>query len=225
MVLKNVKSELGSSFKQIEKYASARQMIIVENKDIVKACRESITASRAANMALPGNQEEKLERAQEKAEKAGKILKRLQKRMKGDFGRFWRQELNTFLINSEQEVVEAFSFLAVIKQEEIPPLSIPFWTQNPDSYVKRKTTVKVSEIAYVMGLLDCIGELKRAIVDALSRTDREVAEKIFTIMQELFKELEPFTEFSNLREGGYAGLKPKIDSAGYAIRDTKEMLK
>ena len=36
MVLKNVKSELGSSFKQIEKYDTARQMIIVENKDIVK---------------------------------------------------------------------------------------------------------------------------------------------------------------------------------------------
>ena len=225
MTLKNVKPELNSALKSLEVYASARELIIVQAKYIVKACRESINASHSANAAIPGNESDMLLKAQEKTEKAGQILKRLQKRMKGDFGRFWREKLNVFLINSEQEVVEAFSFLAVIKQEEIPPLSIPFWTQNPDSYVKRKTTVKVSEIAYVMGLLDCIGELKRAIVDALSRTDREVAEKIFTIMQELFKELESFTEFSNLQEGGYNGLKPKIDSAGMSLQKTREMLK
>ena len=80
MALKNVKSELDAIFKSTEVYASARQFIIVESKNIVKACRESITAAHSANAAIPGNQDDMLKEAHEKVEKAGQILKNLQKR-------------------------------------------------------------------------------------------------------------------------------------------------
>ena len=70
MTVKNVKPELNSALKSLEVYASARQLIIVEAKDIVKACRESINASHSANAAIPGNKEDALKEAQEKAEKA-----------------------------------------------------------------------------------------------------------------------------------------------------------
>ena len=221
MTLKNVKSELDKISKSLEVFASGRQLIITESKDIVKACRESIAASNSANAAIPGNQEDMLKKAQEKAEKAGQILKRLQKRMKNDYGRFWRQDLNEFFISAEQEVVEAFSLLAVIKKVDIPSREITFRTQNPGSYLKTKTTVKVSDLAYVLGLLDCIGELKRVIIDSLSRTDNDFAKKVFLDMQILFKKIEPFTEFSN----SFHGLKHKIDGARYSVKDAQQMLK
>ncbi len=84
MTLKNTKSELDSVFKSLEVYASARQFIIIENKNIVKSCRESITATHSANAAMPGNQDDMLKKAQEKSEKAGQILKNLQKRLKNE---------------------------------------------------------------------------------------------------------------------------------------------
>ena len=96
-----------------------------------------------------------------------------------------------------------------------------FRTQNPDSYLKTKTTVKVSDLAYVFGLLDCVGELKRVIMDSLNRTDSDFAKKVFVIMQELFQKLEPFTQFSN----SFDYLKPKIDAARYAVNDAKKLLK
>ena len=219
MVLKNVMSELDSVFKSFEVYASARQLIIVESKNIVKACRESITAAHSANAAIPGNQDDMLKEAYEKAEKAGQILKNLQKNKA--YGKFWRQNLNKYFITAEQEIVEAFSLLAIIKQDEITSRDITFRTQNPDSYLKTKTTVKVSDLAYVFGLLDCVGELKRVIMDSLNRTDSDFAKKVFVIMQELFQKLEPFTQFSN----SFDHLKPKIDAARYAVNDAKKLLK
>ena len=221
MSLENVKSELDSVFKSFEVYASARQFIIVESKNIVKACRESITAAHSANAAIPGNQDDMLKVAHEKAEKAGQILKNLQKRMKNDYGKFWRQNLNEYFITAEQEIVEAFSLLAIIKQDKIPLRDITFRTQDPDSYLKTKTTVKISDLAYVFGLLDCVGELKRVIIDSLNRTDSDFAKKIFVIMQELFKKLEPFMQFSN----SFDYLKPKIDAARYAVNDATKSLK
>ena len=187
MVRKYAIPELDATFTGLKVFATARQLILKESKDIVKECRESITVAHSANAAIPGNQEDALKEAQEKAEKAGEILKKLQKRMKSDYGRFWSQDLSEFFLNAEQEVVGAFSTLAVIKQEEIPPRDIPFRIKDPDSYLKVKTTVKVSDLAYIFGLLDCVGELKRVIVDSLNRDDSDFAKNVFIDMQELFK--------------------------------------
>ena len=140
--------------------------------------------------------------------------------MKSDYGRFWSQDLSEFFINAEQEVVEAFSTLAVIKQEEIPPRDIPFRIQDPDSFPKVKTTVKVSDLAYIFGLLDCVGELKRVIVDSLNRDDSDFAKNVFIDMQELFKKLEPLTQFSN----SFYDLKHKIDVARYAVNNARKLL-
>ena len=147
MVRKYAIPELDAIFTTLKVFASARQLIIVESKDIVKECRESITAAHSANAAIPGNQEDALKEAQEKAEKAGEILKKLQKRMKSDYGRFWSQDLSEFFLNAEQEVVEAFSTLAVIKQEEIPPKVITFRIQDPDSY--KEIHLKTEEVFHV----------------------------------------------------------------------------
>ena len=74
--------------------------------------------------------------------------------------------------------------------------------------MKTKSTVKVSDEGYIFGLLDCVGELKRVIIDLQNRNDMDSSKEIFALMQNLFKMLEPFTNYSN----SFTDLKPKIDT-------------
>ena len=152
------------------------------------------------------------------AEKAGKILVQLQKRLKEDYGKFWRQDLISSAIFAipEQEIVEAFALLSVLKQTEFPSRIINFRTQDPGSYLKTKTTLKVSNGAYIFGLLDCVGELSRVIEKSLDQP--EFAVQTFTIMEELFGELERFTEFPNRKD-------PKMEKDRKSAGETESHLK
>ena len=221
MTLKNVKSEIAAVFNAFKKYGSARQLAITEKNNIVKECRESIATVHSANVAENGNREDIIKDAQEKAEKAGQMLKILQARMKGDYGKSWSRSLYTFVAAAEQEIVEAFSVLAIMKRQEIPSMDIQFRAQDPDSYIKTKTTVRVSYEAYVLGLLDCVLELKRVVLDSLDRSDDGHASDVFKTMHELFNMLERFMQFSNSVDG----LKVKIDKARYQVSETRKLLK
>ena len=221
MTLKNVKPELAAAFKAFQRYGAARQLAITEKNNIVKECRESIATVHSANTASNVNREDLIKDAQEKAEKAGQMLKTLQTRMKGDYGKSWSRSLYTFVADAEQEIVEAFSVLAIMKRDDIPPMDIQFRAQDPDSYLKTKTTVRVSYEAYVLGLLDCVLELKRVILDSLDRSDDGHARDVFKTMRELFNELERFMQFSNSVDG----LKVKIDKARYEVSETLKLLK
>ena len=87
-----------------------------ENDEIVKNCRESINAAHAGNAALPGAQSDQLKKSKEKAFKAAYLLKKVQNRLKTDYGKSWRQDMNEFLFNSEQEVVEAFALMNILNE-------------------------------------------------------------------------------------------------------------
>ena len=88
------------------------------------------------------------------------------------------------------------------------------------SYVTKKSKVKVSDRAYIFGLLYCIGELKRVVLDLQNRHDSDTAKKMFEQMHDLFKKLEVFTEYSN----SISKLKLKIDIARYAVNDTSKLI-
>ena len=221
MTLKNVKAEINAAFKEFKKYGSARQLAITEKNNIVRECRESIATVHSANSASDVDREDMIKDAQEKAEKAGQKLKTFQKMMKGKYGKSWSRSLYTFVADAEQEIVEVFSVLAVMKRDDIPPMDIQFRAQDPDSYLKTKTTVRVSYEAYVMGLLDCVLELKRVVLDSLDRNDDSHASDVFKTMHELFNVLERFMQFSNSVDG----LKVKIDKARYEVSETRKLLK
>ena len=87
MALKNVKSELDAVFKQLEVYGEAKYFILRESPQINKAVRASINASISASAAIGEKKQDMLNDAQENAEKAGKILVDLQKRLKEDYGK------------------------------------------------------------------------------------------------------------------------------------------
>ena len=224
-MLENVNDELDRISKSLTTFENARQFTITESKDILNECRKSINASHSANSDLPGpqqliRQEKIFKIAQEKAEKGASLLKKLQKRLKDDYGKSWKQDLRSYIDNPEQEIVEAFSLLAILKQQKIPTREISFRMKNPDSYQMIKNTVKVSEGAYIFGLLDCVGELKRAVIDSLNRTDSTFANELYKIMKEIFLKLETFTQYSNSVDD----LKSKIDSARYSVADVRQLL-
>ena len=101
-----------------------------------------------------------------------------------------------------------------------------------------KTSIRVSDVAYIYGLLDCVGELKRVIIDSVNRADSAFAKDVFKIMQEMFNKLEEFTQFSNSfsfsnrrnysdPESGskrQSDLKHKIDVARYAVNNARKLL-
>jgi len=112
--------------------------------------------------------------AREKIKKAEAVLKVNQKKAKNNFKKY--------LITPEQEFVEAHSFLAIVENKEIPSLK----------------SLKVSEESYVLGLLDCIGELKRFVLDNIRNDQLKKAEMIFNVMENLYQALYPFAMYDKI---------------------------
>ena len=90
--------------------------------------------------------------------------------------------LRRYFITSEQEYVEAASLLAVVEGKEIP------------SHKK----LKVMEESYVLGLLDCVGELKRMVFDKIRIGDTNNALRIFEIMENLYLHLYSFSMYDKV---------------------------
>ncbi len=72
-----------------------------------------------------------------------------------------------------QEYVEARVLLAITEKKEIP------------SFKKLGSPV----VPYLLGLLDCVGELKREMYDHLRKGERKDAERYFHKMEWIFHEL------------------------------------
>lgn len=90
--------------------------------------------------------------------------------------------LRRYLITSEQEYVEAACLLAVVENREIPS----------------DKKLKVMEESYVLGLLDCVGELKRMVFDKIRVGETDRALKIFDIMENLYLSLYPFSMYDKV---------------------------
>jgi translin len=90
--------------------------------------------------------------------------------------------LQRYLITSEQEYVEAACLLAVVEGKEIPS----------------DKNLKVMEESYVLGLLDCVGELKRMTFDKIRIGDTENALRTFDIMENLYLHLYPFSMYDKV---------------------------
>ena len=218
MNIEDTNNEIREVHKSLKVFSNARKFIIVENKEIVKACRESINAAHSANASLPGAGSDQLKKSKEKAFKAADLLKKVQKRLKTDYGKSWRLDLDVWLSDSEQEVVEAFALMNMLN-EKGTTRELSFKTQD-STYETVKGKVKVSDSAYLFGLLDFIGELKRVVLDLQNRHDSDTAKKMFELMHDLFKRLEVFTEYSN----SVPKLKLKIDVARHAVNDASKLI-
>jgi len=85
-------------------------------------------------------------------------------------------------MTSEQELVETFAFLAIVQKSEIPSAE----------------SLGVKGESYILGLLDCIGELKRLVYDSIRAGKVKDASKFFEIMENLYLFLYPFAIYDKL---------------------------
>jgi translin len=91
-------------------------------------------------------------------------------------------ELQRYLITPEQEFIEAASLIAIVEKKEIPS----------------EKELDVMPESYVLGLMDCVGELKRMIFDKIRIGDVDNASRIFEIMENLYLNLYPFSMYDKV---------------------------
>ena len=220
MTLKNVKKEIKGIADSLKNYDNAKRFVIAADREIIRYCASSIKAAHKINSAIPENQDEMLKEAALMIGKACQKLKTGQRKLKTQSRKDHKRDLNRLFVDSEQEIIEAVSLFAVITRKRIPSREISFQTQIPGSYDMKYDKIKVSDDAYVYGLLDCIGELQRVVSRSKRRNDLDFANKVFGIMGELFNEVETLTEFSNTLKK----IKPKMDVAAGTLNNARKLL-
>ncbi len=112
--------------------------------------------------------------AKEKAAEASALLRAHRKRARGG--------LRRHLAVPEQEMVEALALIAVAEGARVPGAG----------------RLGAPGGAYVLGLLDCIGELKRLVLDSIRAGRPREAQRVFGAMEEMYDMLYPFASFDKV---------------------------
>ncbi len=108
--------------------------------------------------------------------------------------------------NVYQEFVEIKCFLALSKKQEMPDYE----------------ELQVPEMAWLTGLCDCVGELRRAMQIALIKGDREAAEYYFEKMEWIYDNVMTLKYSGSIAHG----LKVKQDVARKQVEQARsELLK
>jgi len=160
---------------------------------LIKNTRDVVILSSHSNIAAHKGD---LKLAKQKIKKAESVLIKNQKKAKEGFKKY--------LITPEQEFVEAHSFLAIIENKEIPSLK----------------SLKVSKESYVLGLLDCIGELKRLVLDNIRKDRLKEANRIFNVMENLYLVLYPLAMYDKIVKEA----RRKLDVNRILVEDTRAVI-
>ncbi|MDX1441713.1 MAG: RNA-binding protein, partial [Nitrosopumilaceae archaeon] len=110
-------------------------------------------------------------------------------------------DLQRYLITSEQEFVEAVCLLAIVEGKEIPT----------------DKKLGVSGEGYVLGLLDCVGEMKRMVFDKIRMGKINEALRIFEVMETMYLYLYPFSMYDKVVKEA----RRKIDVDRILVDDTR----
>lgn len=113
-------------------------------------------------------------------------------------------DLLRYLSMSEQELVESSLLMSIVKNETLPGLD----------------EIGVSSQAYLFGILDCIGEIKRMVYDMVRYGKYDKAESLFIVMQELYSDVYPFAIYDNIVNG----IRKKLDVSKILIENTRELI-
>ncbi len=157
---------------------------------IIKRTREVIIL---CSQAIISAHRSDIKGGKEKAVKAKKLLDDIRKRS--------NSELYRYIMTPEQELVETFAFLAIVQKSEIPSAE----------------SLGVKGESYILGLLDCIGELKRLVYDSIRAGKVKDASKFFEIMENLYLFLYPFAIYDKLVNE----TRRKLDVNRILIEDTR----
>jgi translin len=115
-----------------------------------------------------------------------------------------QDDLSRYLSMSEQELVEANLLMNIVKNESLLGID----------------DIGVSSQAYLFGILDGIGEIKRMVYDMVRYGRYDKAESLFIVMQEIYNAVYPFSIYDNIVNG----IRKKLDVCKILIENTRELI-
>ena len=129
-------------------------------------------------------------------EKAKKLLQQ--------FRELGKDDLQKYLYVAEQEYVEACCLFSLAQDNAIPSMK----------------SLEVYDISYVMGLLDCIGEIKRMIIDKIRTEGISNVNTLFELMDRIYGTIYPLAVYDNLMPG----LRKKLDVSRILIENVRAIV-
>ena len=160
---------------------------------IIKGTRD---ATILCSKAIVSMHSHKKNESTEYIEKAKKLLKQ--------FKELGKDDLQKYLYIAEQEFVEAYCLFSIAENSAIPG----------------KRSLDVSDISYVMGLLDCIGEIKRMIIDKIRSEGTSNVTALFELMDKIYGTIYPLAVYDNLMPG----LRKKLDVSRILIENVRAII-
>ncbi|HXG13908.1 MAG TPA: RNA-binding protein [Candidatus Nitrosotenuis sp.] len=131
--------------------------------------------------------------AAKKIQRARKLLEQYRKKTGAD--------LYKYLLMPEQEFVEAVSLWSILQGRQVPTAE----------------SLKVKEESYLLGMLDCIGELRRDVYDKIRLGHADDAKKMFDVMEEMYLMLYPFAYFDKIVKD----VRKKLDVVRILVEETR----
>ena len=166
----------------------------LERRDrVLKESRDVITSSSRAIISVHTG---KMKEAEEELSHAKSLLHSLKKSGEGSVSRY--------LISPEAEYVEASSVLALARGRPIPSLE----------------SLGASPEAYLLGVLDTVGELKRLVLDSIMHRKLAKARRYFGVMEDLYSICSPLAVYDHVVNGA----RRKIDVARMLVEDTRGLI-
>jgi translin len=169
------------------------QLTLDRRERILKESRDVILSCSRAIVLLHSG---KTKQARDEIGNAQKVLQALRKDALGSLSRY--------LISPETEFVEASTVESVV-------LGTP---------IKDARSLGVSDEAYLLGLLDTVGELKRLLLVTVTEGRAKKTKEYFAAIEELYAHLSPFAVFDNVVNGA----RRKIDVARMITEDARGII-
>lgn len=182
--------ELRKSVKTMEAHFSSQ----LERRDrVLKGTRDVIAA---ASRTIIDVHTGKTKDAEAELARAKELLAVLKKSGDGALARY--------LVSPEAEVVEASAVFALSKGKPVPTLE----------------SLGASPEAYLLGILDTVGEMKRLVLDSIMKGKLGQAKRYFQVMEDLYSTCSPLAVYDHVASGA----RRKIDVARMLVEDTRGLL-
>jgi len=177
----------------LNKIAKSLENIQEAREFLLKNTREVIILCSRSIIAVHKGE---LKTGKNNLKQADKLLKKYKKKATG--------ELRRYLITPEQEFVEATCLIAIVEKKEIPS----------------DKKLSVMPESYVLGLLDCVGELKRMVFDKIRIGKIDEATRIFDVMENLYLHLYTFSLYDKVVKEA----RRKIDVNRILVDDVRSVI-
>ncbi|HUX99045.1 MAG TPA: hypothetical protein VMV49_05790 [Candidatus Deferrimicrobium sp.] len=169
-----------------------RESTLKSTRNSIRLCQEAVRSIHRKEFKI----------AHEKLEEASNLIQELENNIKNKSPELYYKGS---VLTMHQEFVEAALFLKLIEDKtEIP----------------KPETLNVSYYAYLLGLGDLIGELRRYSLDAIRDENFDEAERSLNTMEEIFNLLHML----DYPEGLIPGIRRKVDVARSLIEKTRSDL-